>query len=138
MRSVFITLILLVLLSLVLAACGGAGAPTPTPASPGAQISLTTNPDPPQSGNVELIVMVNDANGQPIPDAEVYVFADHTDMKGMNMNGKATAQGNGRYAITADFSMSGQWKVTVQVRGVPPLGGKTPLNVAQDFNLEFK
>ena len=131
MRSVFATLTLLSLLSLVLTACGRAGAPTPTPASPGAQISLTTNPSPPTSGEVELVVMVNDANGQPIPDAEVYVFADHTDMKGMNMNGKATAQGNGRYAITADFSMSGQWKVTVQVR-------KTPLNVTQDFNLEFK
>ena len=131
MRSGFSVLTLLVLLSLVLAACGGAGAPTPTPVSPGAQISLTTNPSPLTSGEVELVVMVNDANGQPIPDAEVYVFADHTDMKGMNMNGKATAQGNGRYAITADFSMSGQWKVTVQVR-------KTPLNVTQDFNLEFK
>ncbi len=130
MRSGFAVLTLLILLSLVFAACGGAGAPTSTPASSGAQISLTTNPNPPQSGNLELIVMVNDASGQPIPDAEVYVFADHTDMKGMNMNGKATAQSNGRYAITADFSMSGQWKVTVQVR-------KTPLNVTQDFNLEL-
>ena len=138
MRSIFATLTLFGILSLVLAACGGAGAPTPTPASPGAQISLTTNPNPPQIGNVELIVMVNDANGQPIADAEVYVFADHTDMQGMNMNGKATAQGNGRYAITADFSMSGQWKVTLQVRGAPPPGGKTPLNVTQDFDLELK
>ena len=131
MRSVFATLTLLSLLSLVLAACSGASAPTSTPESPDVQISLTTNPNPPSSGDVELVVTVNDANGQPIPDAEVYVFADHTEMKGMNMNGRATAQGNGRYAITAGFSMSGQWKVTVQVR-------KTPLNVTQDFNLEFK
>jgi hypothetical protein len=94
-------------------------------------ISLTTNPNPPQSGNVELIVTVNGAGGQPIPDADVYVFADHTEMQGMNMNGKATAQGNGRYATTADFSMPGQWKVTVQVK-------KAPLDVTQDFNLDLQ
>lgn len=77
------------------------------------------------------MVTVNDASGQPIPDADVFVFADHTEMKGMNMNGRATPQGGGRYTIAANFSMSGPWKVTVQVK-------KTPLDVAQEFNLEFQ
>lgn len=125
-----LTMTLLTSLALVLVACGGASAPTPTPTSSDAQISLTTHPDPPQSGKVELIVQVNDARGQPLPDADVYIFAGHTEMKGMDMNGKATAQGDGRYTTTANFSMAGPWKVTVQVK-------KAPLDVIQVFNLEL-
>jgi len=126
-----LTMALLTSFALVLAACGGGNATTPTPASSDATISLTTNPETPQSGNVELIVQVNDAKGQPLPDADVYIFADHTEMKGMSMNGKATAQGGGRYATTANFSMAGPWKVTVQVK-------KAPLDVVQEFKLELK
>ncbi|MCL4302121.1 MAG: FixH family protein [Anaerolineae bacterium] len=122
---------LLASLTLVLAACGGASAPPSPPATAEAQVSLTTNPDPPQSGDVELVVQVNDVQGQPIPDADVYIFADHTEMKGMTMNGKATAQGAGRYATTAGFAHGGKWKVTVQVK-------KAPLDVVQEFNLELK
>jgi len=32
------------------------------------------------------------------------------------MHGKATEQGDGVYAITANFSMDGNWKLTVQVK----------------------
>jgi|DewCreStandDraft_5_1066085.scaffolds.fasta_scaffold00493_2 hypothetical protein len=131
MRLSLAAVMLFVGLSLVLAACGGAGATVPTPAATGPKIVLTTNPDPPLSGNVELVLTVTDANGQPIPDADVYVFADHTEMSGMMMQGKATAQGGGRYAITANLSMSGTWKISVQVK-------KSPLNYTQDFNLEVK
>ncbi|MCL4294352.1 MAG: FixH family protein [Anaerolineae bacterium] len=130
MRSIFLVVFLLAGLTL-LAACGGAAAPSPTPAQAGPKVSLTTNPNPPRSGEVELMVTVNDANGQPIPDADVFVFADHTEMKGMNMNGRATPQGGGRYTIAANFGMSGPWKVTVQVK-------KAPLDVAEEFNLEFQ
>jgi hypothetical protein len=126
MRSIFLALVLLAGLS-ILTACG---ASTPAPASGDGTISLTTNPNPPQSGDVELVVQVNDAKGQPIPDADVFIFADHTEMEGMNMNGRATAQGDGRYAITAGFEHSGMWKVTVQVK-------KAPNDIVQEFNLEL-
>ncbi|MER3457858.1 MAG: hypothetical protein C4309_03750 [Chloroflexota bacterium] len=131
MRLSLAAVMLFVGLSLVLAACGGAGATAPTPAAAGPKVVLTTSPDPPLSGNVELVLTVTDANGQPIPDADVYVFADHTEMSGMMMQGKATAQGGGRYAITANLSMSGTWKISVQVK-------KSPLNYTQDFNLEVQ
>lgn len=32
------------------------------------------------------------------------------------MQGQATEQGNGRYATFVPFSMSGDWKVTIEVR----------------------
>lgn len=131
MRAVIFVPILLISLAVILSGCGGAAEPTPIPASSEVQISLTTLPDPPKSGPVELVVQVNDANNQPIPEADVFVFADHIDMKGMSMNGRATAQGGGRYAINADMSMAGNWKVTVQVK-------KAPLDVVQEFNLELR
>lgn len=116
-------------LAILLVACGSAAPPAPTPVSTSdVNISLVTLPDPPQTGPVELVVQVNDAGDQPVADADVFVFADHTDMKGMGMNGRATAQGHGRYAINADLSMSGNWKVTVQVK-------KAPVDVAEEFNL---
>ena len=130
MRLIFISLMLFVGLSF-LSACGGAAAPSPTSGQSNTNISLTTNPDPPKSGDVELIVTVNDTSGQPIPDADVFIFADHTEMEGMSMNGQATAQGGGRYAITAGFEHEGKWKVTVQVK-------KAPLDEAQEFSLELQ
>lgn len=103
----------------------------PPTVAAGAKILLTTNPNPPTKGTLELIVTVNDASGQPITDADVFVSAKHTEMSSMRMDGKATAQGEGRYAIKADFGMTGNWKLTVLVR-------KTPLDVTQDFDLEMK
>jgi len=131
MRLTLVALMLLAVLAGTLSGCGAAPTLSPSPSAAGASITLTTNPEPPTSGDVELIVMVNDAQGQPISDADVYLFVDHTDMKGMGMNGKATSQGNGRYAITAGFEMTGNWKVTVQVK-------KSPLDMAQDFTLVLK
>ena len=60
--------------------------------------------------------MITDGDGNPIEGATVDVSADHTDMTGMTMGGAATDQGGGKYAINANFSMSGNWKLTVYVR----------------------
>lgn len=128
MRHQFLLLTLLLVLALAISACSNSGA---TPTSALASVILTTSPSPPSSGSVELTASVKDANGQPLDGAEVFVFGNHTDMTGMTANGKATAQGSGRYTLRANFGMAGTWKVTVQVK-------KTPLDVTQSFNLEFK
>lgn len=78
-------------------------------------VQLTTNPDTPRVGNVELALSIKDQNGQPVEGALVNITADHIDMSGMIMSGLATDQGGGIYAITADFSMSGNWKINVNV-----------------------
>jgi hypothetical protein len=127
MRSMFVLGALLAL-ALAVSACGyGEATQTAAPAA----IVLTTNPNPPTSGNVEMIATVNDANGTPLEGAEVFVFGNHTEMAGMTLNGKATGQGGGRYTLNTDFSMGGIWKITVQVK-------KPPINVTQIFNLAFK
>lgn len=78
-----------------------------------------------------MIVTVSDSNGQLLDGVQVFVFANHTEMTGMTMNGKATRQGEGRYSLKTDFSMGGLWKITVQIK-------KPPLNITQTFNLNFK
>ena len=67
-------------------------------------------------GDMELILTITDANANPIEGAKVDVSVDHIDMTGMGMSGLATDQGGGKYAINANFSMSGNWKLTVYVR----------------------
>ncbi|HEX7974206.1 MAG TPA: FixH family protein [Anaerolineales bacterium] len=131
MRSRLIILTLLVGLVLVLSACGGSAQSTPTPTPAPVQITFTTDPNPPATGPIEMIITVVDRQGQPITGANVDVIADHTKMGGMTMHGVATHQGDGRYAITANYGMSGKWLVTVQVK-------TGELDYRQDIDLQVK
>ena len=107
-----------VLLCVLLVACGSGSAVTPAPESSGkpVNIEVETNPNPAAMGDIELVLSITDAGGEPIEGATVDVSATHTDMTGMDMSGVATEQGGGKYAINANFSMSGNWKLKVYVR----------------------
>ena len=108
----------LVVLSVLLAACGSGSAATSAPETSGkpVNIKVDTSPNPAAMGDIELILNITDASGNPIEGATVDVTAIHTDMTGMDMSGAATEQGAGKYAINANFSMSGNWKLKVYVR----------------------
>jgi hypothetical protein len=108
----------LVVLSVLLAACGSGRAATPAPQGSGkpVNIKVDTSPNPATMGDIELTLNITDASGNPIEGATVDVSAIHTDMIGMDMSGAATEQGAGKYAINANFSMSGNWKLKVYVR----------------------
>jgi hypothetical protein len=82
-------------------------------------------------GDVTLTLIITDENGSPIEGARVDVSVDHTDMTGMGMSGPATEQGEGKYAINANFSMSGNWKMTVYVR-------KDSLDYQEDIDLKIQ
>jgi hypothetical protein len=82
-------------------------------------------------GDVELLFTVVDEKGQTVTGADFDVIADHIEMSGMTMHGKATDQSNGNYAIKTNFSMSGMWKLSVQVK-------KDALDYKQDIDLEIK
>ena len=123
-----ILFVLLAGLALLLAACSSAVS-TPTPASESLKISLTTNPDPLQSGNVELTVAVQDTQDQPIDDARVFIFANHRDMVGMGAEYDVVAQGDGQYKATVNLGMDGRWRFTVQVN-------QDSERVVVDFDLE--
>lgn len=129
MSKVFLLFGLVIVL--VLSACSAAGAQPPAPVAPAAAtIALETNPNPPVAGDLELRFTVTDTQGQPVSGADFDVIADHVDHSGMIMHGKATDQGNGVYSITANFSMSGNWKLSVQVK-------KDSLDHKQDIALKI-
>ena len=107
---------LLVFLSVLLAACGGSATRAPEGSAKPVNIKVESNPTPAVVGDAELIFTITDASGNPIEGARVDVSADHTDMSDMGMSGAATDQGSGRYSINANFSMKGNWKLTVYVR----------------------
>ena len=118
-------------LAILLAACGGSQPKETVPTTAPVNIALTTLPSPPAVGDVTIQFTAVDAKGQPITGADFDVIADHTDMSGMTMHGKATEQGSGVYAITANFSMTGNWTLTVQVK-------KDGLDFKQDIKLTIQ
>ena len=130
----FFFISVIVLLTGVLAACGGSAEPA-APADTGStgevNIAVETSPNPAAMGDVELILTITDAQGSPIEGGTVDVAVDHTDMTGMGMSGVATDQGGGRYSINANFSMSGNWKLTVYVR-------KDGLDYQEDIDLKIQ
>ena len=113
-RLMFISLLIVV--STLLAACRGSATPAADDSAKPVNIKVESNPTPAGVGDAELIFTITDANGNAIEGARVDVAADHTDMSGMGMSGAATNQGAGRYSINANFSMTGNWKLTVYVR----------------------
>mgnify|MGYP001325415708 CR=1 FL=1 len=142
MRKMFF-ISMLVLLAGVLAACGGSAqpaAPVESGSSSPVNIQIETNPSPAMTlapgasagvGDMELILIITDGDGKPIEGATVDVSADHTDMTGMGMSGLATDQGGGRYSINANFSMSGNWRLTVYVR-------KDGLDYKEDIDIKIQ
>ena len=106
----------MVLTSVLLVACGGTAEPADTTSPKPVNIVFNTNPNPAAVGDVEIVFTITDANGDPIEGAKVDVSADHPSMAGMGMSGLATEQGGGTYSIKANFSDSGDWKLTVYVR----------------------
>ena len=122
-----------VLLSVLLAACGAGSEVAPALESSGKSVNIEveTNPNPAAMGDIELVLNITDAGGNPIEGATVDVRATHTDMTGMDMSGVATEQGAGKYAINANFSMSGNWELKVYVR-------KEGLDYSEEIDLQVQ
>src|SRR5436190_1412825 len=81
---------------------------------PTLDIMLTSNPNPPKTGNNTFEVMVNDPAGKPITDAEVtamFFMAAMPAMKMPEMKNTVTLkhQKEGRYVGTGQVMMAGKW-----------------------------
>ena len=114
----FVLVNVIMLLAAFLAACrsGNAATSAPEDSAKPVNIEVDTNPNPAVIGDIELVLNITDPSGNPIEGATVDVTATHIDHAGMDMSGAATEQGAGKYAINANFSMSGNWKLKVYVR----------------------
>lgn len=131
MRKLIFLISLLIGGAVLLAACSGAATPANTTNVQPVNIQVESDPNPAVMGDVTLTLVIADDQGSPLEGARVDVSVDHTDMTGMSMSGAATEQSGGRYAINANFSMSGNWKMTVYVR-------KDGLDYKEDIALKIK
>jgi Cu(I)/Ag(I) efflux system membrane fusion protein/cobalt-zinc-cadmium efflux system membrane fusion protein len=91
-------------------------------------ISFRSQPDPPKAGDNTFEVTVKDAEGRPMPDADVSVTFFMAAMPTMNMpamrsEAKLSGIGNGVYRGVGQILSRGRWDVTVTVtRGGQRLG----------------
>jgi hypothetical protein len=110
---------LLMLLTLVLVAAGcrnSAQENINTTSSGDYTISLEVEPDPPAVGMATLVVEVTDANGQPVANAErVAVRGDMNHAGMVPVFGVAEEAANGIYRVPFEWTMGGEWILSVTV-----------------------
>jgi nitrogen fixation protein FixH len=78
-------------------------------------VTLTTDPNPLQTGPATFIIDVKDNTGKPVDNATVSFDLNMTTMNMGTQQGIASPQGNGRYAAAGRMSMRGPWRVTTKV-----------------------
>ena len=86
---------------------------------PTVDIMLTSKPSPPKTGDNTFEVMVKDAAGKPITDAEVtamFFMPKMGAMPEMKNNVTLKHQKEGTYVGTGQVMMAGTWDVTVSVK----------------------
>ena len=86
---------------------------------PTLDIMLTSKPSPPKTGDNTFEVMVKDAAGKPITDAEVtamFFMPKMGAMPEMKNNVTLKHQKEGTYVGTGQVMMAGKWDVTVMVK----------------------
>ena len=125
-------LLLLFVLSLLLLASCRQTTPTPDTSTQAAQISLTTDPQPPTIGDSTVTVTVTQQN-RPLAGVTVALRGDmrHAGMRPVIADASKT-DAEGKVVIPFKWSMSGDWIVSVTVT----LADNS--QVAQDFNITVK
>ncbi len=86
---------------------------------PALDITFTSKPSPPKSGENTFEVTVKDASGKPVTDAKVsamFYMAAMGAMPEMKNTVTLKHQKEGRYVGTGQVMMAGKWDVTVSVK----------------------
>lgn len=127
MRRVLLCLIL----ALLLAACRQSAQPTATPAT-AVDIDLLVEPTPITTGEAALVITLRAADGTPIDGASVSVRGDMNHAGMVPVLGETSASENGVYRVPFEFTMRGDWIITVTA--ALPGGGET----AEVFDLSVR
>ena len=88
-----------------------------TPSTEGGAVDIVyqSDNDPAFLGDATVTVIVTDHAGAPITDAEVSVRGDMAHHGMMPATGEGSHQANGRYIVPIEWTMVGDWQVTVFV-----------------------
>lgn len=135
MSSVLHTRWLAILGSCFIMACADSAdapkaSPTASAATQAVNITFKSDPSPPRSGDNTVEVVVTNADGSPLADANVTATFYMPAMPSMSMPEMRSvfplkSEGGGRYRGAGQLVMSGTWEVTVNVsRGNEKLGTK--------------
>ena len=109
----------LLLLALAVAVLLGSGCRREgqEPPSSGAQISMTAIPFPAAIGPSRLVIQIKDGNGEPITDAALAVKGDMTHAGMVPVLAEIEgADEDGVYNVPFEWTMAGDWVVTVEAR----------------------
>jgi Cu(I)/Ag(I) efflux system membrane fusion protein/cobalt-zinc-cadmium efflux system membrane fusion protein len=115
-RTTLSTVVLTVLVAIPVMAQGPAATQKPT-----VDIMLTSKPSPPKMGDNTLEVMLKDAGGKPITDADVSVTFFMAAMPAMKMPEMKNTVAlkhvkDGTYSGIGKVMMAGNWDVTVTAK----------------------
>lgn len=106
--------VLLIVWSGVLAGCGRIQQ-EPTEKADGLSLDLTLTPEQPAVGPATLLFTLTDQTGQPIDKAEIEVEGNMTHAGMVPVAGRATPEGQGRYSVPFEWTMGGDWFLTVEI-----------------------
>lgn len=123
--------IVLTLIAGWLSACGRIQ-PRPADNSAGLTIDMAVEPEQPVVGGATLIVTLTDESGRPVNEASVNIEGNMTHAGMTPVFGEATAGNNGRYEIPFEWTMGGDWIVTVNI--TLPDGENCP----ETFRFQFR
>ncbi|RME74749.1 MAG: hypothetical protein D6784_09365 [Chloroflexi bacterium] len=114
MRLSFQYFLCFFLLSLTLLTACGRIQPAPADTT-GVQIELAVDPASPAVGPARLLVTLTGPDGQPIDGATVEVEGNMTHAGMTPVFAQTTASEQGRYTVPFEWTMAGDWIVTVRV-----------------------
>ncbi len=114
MRLSFQYFLCFFLLSLTLLTACGRIQPAPADTT-GVQIELAVDPASPAVGPARLLVTLTGPDGQPIDGATVEVEGNMTHAGMTPVFVQTTASEQGRYTVPFEWTMAGDWIVTVRV-----------------------
>ncbi|WP_322510866.1 FixH family protein [Chloroflexus sp.] len=104
-----------IVLLAVITACSSAVELRETQVVDGLSITLDTPNRPRMNTAVDFIVLLNDAQGNPVNDANVYLDLDMPAMPMGVTRPVALPDGPGRYWARTAYTMEGLWEITVVV-----------------------
>ena len=105
------------LLALLMIFTGGCARASRQANSADVVISLTAIPFPPHIGQTRLVVQVADSSGRPIDDAQLAIKGDMTHAGMVPVLAEVDGGGqDGVYEIPFEWTMAGDWVVTVDLR----------------------
>ncbi|MEO7716459.1 MAG: FixH family protein [Capsulimonas sp.] len=93
----------------------------PAPQATSAKLKIMGSIGSPKYGDNSLLITIKDASGAPVTGAKITTSVAMTSMDMGTTHPQPKEIGNGQYRATANFSMSGPWRVTIKV--TPPSGG---------------